>query len=303
MKKRINAGKSGLFQHLGAGQCVVQTARVRCVARVRVIGLLLFCLLDISLLAEGSTLKVISWNVLYGFNHQRSIAEAGDWIRRQNPDVIAFQELNGISENELMDLSRGWGHGFAVTHKESGFPVGLASREPIRVRERCVEGFHHGFLHAETFGIHFFVVHFWPGKFHEVDAILERIAPLLEQGKAVVVLGDFNGCSRRDQDFLVQHATAREIDYTFVDRVEGKGFVDLVAKHDPEAKISCPSPITIPRWSKNWDELRTKRYRIDFIFGDPTLARRSRSGTIKLSEELDGLSDHYPVVVEFQRAE
>lgn len=302
MKQFVYAGDSGLSELRGVGPFDDQTADSSWVAGVRMIfGILLLCALDIGLWAEGSNLKVISWNVLYGFNHQRSTKESGDWIRRQNPDVIALQELNGITERELGDLSRQWGHGFAVTHKESGFPLGLASREPIRVWERRVEGFHHGFLHAETFGIHFFVVHFWPGKFEEVDWILDKITPLRELGKAVVVLGDFNGCSRQDQDFLVQHATAREIDYTFVDRVEAKGFVDLVAKHDPKAKVSCPSPLTIPRWSKDWDELRTKRYRIDFIFADPVLAKRSRSGTILLSKELDAFSDHYPVVVELQR--
>lgn len=270
---------------------------------IRVVQVYALCSLALSLGAESSNLKLISWNVLYGFNHQRSVDESADWIRRQKPDVIAFQELNGISEGKLVQLSQRWGHEYAVTHKEAGFPVGLASREPIQVLERKVEGYHHGFLHAQTLGIHFFVVHFWPGKFREVDWILEKIEPLLEQGDEVVVLGDFNGCSRRDREFLAQHATGREIDYTFVDRVEAKGFVDLVAKHDPEAKISCPSPITIPRWSKNWEELKTKRYRIDFIFADPELAKRSHSGTIKLSSELDALSDHYPVVVEFQQAD
>lgn len=250
--------------------------------------------------AEGASLKIISWNVLYGFNHQRSILEAGEWIKEQNPDIIAFQELNGFSESKLVELAKRWGHGFAVTHKEEGFPVGLASREPIRVMERRVKGFHHGFLHAQTQGIHFFVVHFWPGKFKEVDWILEKVCPLLQRGEQVIILGDFNGCSRKDEDFLLQHATAREIDYTFVDRVESSGFVDIVHKHDPQAKISCPSPITIPRWSKDWDELREKRYRIDFIFANAGLAKRSDSGTIHLSPVLDALSDHYPVVVEFQ---
>ena len=255
--------------------------------------------LGITNAAEGGTLKIINWNVLYGFNHHRSIKEAGNWIIEQRPNVVAFQELNGISEKRLGEHARKWAHAYAVTHKESGFPVGLTSKQPIEVIERQFKGFHHGFLHCKTYGIHFFVVHFWPGKSKEVDVILDKIAPLLERKEKVVILGDFNGNSRKDEAFLIESAKLRKRDYTFVDKVEAKGFVDIVHKHDPDAKISCPSPITIPRWTKDMEELNLKRYRIDFVFADTRLAKDSRSGTISLAKEIDTISDHYPVIVDF----
>ena len=249
--------------------------------------------------ADRKPLKIINWNVLYGFNHGQSVDAGTRWLQDQQPDITAFQELNGISEAQLKEIAQNWEHSFAVTHKESGFPVGLTSRFPITVHERKVEGFHHGYLHAETAGIHFFVVHFWPGKYHEADVILHQARALLkDHGGRVIVLGDFNGSSRRDEDFLIKHATLRELDYIYTDKLEAAGFIDLVAKHDPEAKISCPSPITIPRWSKDLKELKQKQYRIDFIFADPALAKRSVTGTIHLSPELDRISDHYPVVME-----
>ncbi len=245
-------------------------------------------------------LKIINWNVLYGFQGGETLGAATEWLAAQQPDVVALQELNGFTGEELTAAARGWGHLHAVTHKESGFPVGLSSRWPIRVLERRSEGFHHGFLHARTAGIHFFVVHFWPGKGEEVARILQRVQPLLDRGEAVVVLGDFNGTSPKDADFLRQHATGREPDSEFVDQVEALGFVDLSHKHDPSAKVSCPSPVTIPRWSRDLAELETKRYRIDFVFADPELARGSRSGTIARGPVLDTISDHYPVIVELE---
>ena len=248
---------------------------------------------------ENDTLKIVNWNVLYGFNHHNSIEEASRWIDAQKPNIIAFQELNGISEKSLGEHAKKWRHSYAVTHKEGGFPVGLTSKKPIEVLERTFKGYHHGFLHCKTYGIHFFVVHFWPGKSKEVDRILNRTTTLLEQKEKVIILGDFNGCSRKDEAFLMSSATLRKRDYTFVDKVEAKGFVDIVHKHDPEAKVSCPSPITIPRWSKDMEELKLKRYRIDFVFADALLAKDSRSGTISLAKQIDTISDHYPVIVEF----
>ena len=250
------------------------------------------------LVNEEVTLKIINWNVLYGFNHKKSINQGVDWITEQHPDVVALQELNGHTEAELSKIAKAWGHAHAVILKEEGFPVGLTSNQPIKVIRRQVEGFHHGYLHCKTQGIHFFVVHFWPGKYHEADVILAQVEPLLKQQESVIILGDFNGCSRKDEAFLIANAKQRKPDYKYVDKVESLGFVDIVCKHDENAKVSCPSPITIPRWSADLEELKLKRFRIDFVFANKKLAKESRSGTISLAKEIETISDHYPVIVE-----
>jgi exodeoxyribonuclease-3 len=247
--------------------------------------------------SSPGTLKVMCWNVLYAFNHGNSVDEGVAYLAARKPDVLALQELNGHTQASLAALARRWGHDHAAIHKESGFPVGLTSTEPIEVLERRVEGFHHGYLHARTHGIHFFVVHFWPEKDHEAQIVLERIAPLLERDEDVIVLGDFNTHSRKDVAHLA--TTVRTPRYAVVDMVEGAGFVDLVHKHDKAAVYSCPSPVTIPRWSKDMEEVVSKRARIDFVFASGKLAKASRSGTIEVSDALGAISDHYPLVVEF----
>jgi endonuclease/exonuclease/phosphatase family metal-dependent hydrolase len=244
----------------------------------------------------------VNWNVLYGFNHKKSVKQGANWITKQAADVVALQELNGHNQVGFKELASEWGHDHAAILKKGGFPVGLTSNQPIEVIERRVKDFHHGYLHCKTHGIHFFVVHFWPGKYWEADWILDKTAPLIERGEKVIILGDFNGNSRKDEDFLIANATLRKRDYTFVDKVEAKGFVDIVHKHDPEAKISQPSSITIPRWTKDLKELKLKRYRIDFVFADKSFAEQSHSGTISLAREIETISDHYPVIVEFNGA-
>ena len=260
-------------------------------------------LLGCSAFAEVTeTFKIVNWNVLYGFNHKKSVKQGANWIKKQAADVVALQELNGHNQVGFKEVAAEWGHDHAAILKKGGFPVGLTSSQPIEVIERRVKDFHHGYLHCKTHGIHFFVVHFWPGKYWEADWILDKTAPLIERGEKVIILGDFNGNSRKDEDFLIANATLRKRDYTFVDKVEAKGFVDIVHKHDPEAKISQPSPITIPRWTKDLKELKLKRYRIDFVFADKSFAEQSYSGTISLAREIETISDHYPVIVEFNGA-
>ena len=260
-------------------------------------------LLGCSAFAEVTeTFKIVNWNVLYGFNHKKSVKQGANWITKQAADVVALQELNGHNQVGFKELASEWGHDHAAILKKGGFPVGLTSNQPIEVIERRVKDFHHGYLHCKTHGIHFFVVHFWPGKYWEADWILDKTAPLMERGEKVIILGDFNGNSRKDEDFLIANATLRKRDYTFVDKVEAKGFVDIVHKHDPEAKISQPSSITIPRWTKDLKELKLKRYRIDFVFADKSFAEQSHSGTISLAREIEKISDHYPVIVEFNGA-
>ena len=260
-------------------------------------------LLGCSAFAEVTeTFKIVNWNVLYGFNHKKSVKQGANWIKKQAADVVALQELNGHNQAGFKELAAEWGHDHAAILKKGGFPVGLTSNQPIEVIERRVKDFHHGYLHCKTHEIHFFVVHFWPGKYWEADWILDKTAPLIERGEKVIILGDFNGNSRKDEDFLIANATLRKRDYTFVDKVEAKGFVDIVHKHDPEAKISQPSSITIPRWTKDLKELKLKRYRIDFVFADKSFAEQSHSGTISLAREIETISDHYPVIVEFNGA-
>jgi len=246
--------------------------------------------------SSSANLKILNWNVLYGFNHGKAVDQGVDWIAERKPDVVALQELNSITGDELSEIAARWGHQHSVILKEKGFPVGLTSNAPIDVLERRVDGFHHGFLHCKTSGIHFFVVHFWPGKDHEAELVLESISKLHSKGESVIVLGDFNTHSRADREYLESRSgvTPR---YQVIDLFESQGFVDLVLKHSPDEKYSCPSPITIPRWSADLEKLETKKQRIDFVLADSNLAKGSSSAKILRSTMLDAISDHYPVFV------
>ena len=257
---------------------------------------LLLLLLALPSAAQDARLRVVSWNVLYGFDHGRAVDEGVAWLDATQPDVLALQELNGFTPETLALTAARYGHAHSALQKEHGFAMGLTSTAPIEVLEQRVEGFHHGYLHARTHDIEFFVVHFWPGKDHEVAHVLEQARTRVAAGARVAILGDFNTHSHRDAEFLAAKPLAPRFDE--VRSVEAAGFVDVVHRFDRRALVSCPSPITIPRWSKDLAELDAKRQRVDFTFLDDALAQRARRATIVRSEALDAISDHYPVVCE-----
>ncbi len=259
---------------------------------------------SVTLEAVENPFKVINWNVLYGFNHNNSITEGVNWINGQTPDVVALQELNDIGSGGLSGLANQWGHAHSAMHSESGFSIGLTSTAMIEVLERNTgtPNKTHGFLHCRTHGIHFFVVHFRPDASEglvEASSVSEKAATLKNSGEKVVILGDFNSHSDVDQAYL--EAAGKDVTpiYTEVEKFETEGFVDLGYKHEPTNKYTCPSPIIIPTWAANMDEVEARRQRIDFVFADSELAKSSEALTTIQTVEVEQVSDHYPLIAEF----
>lgn len=255
------------------------------------------CLFPLS--AKEGEFKVLNWNVYYGFDGKKTLPKASEWLKQQAPDVLALQELNGITEKQLEAYSKQWGHSYAATNKEKGFPMGLTSSKPIEVIERAAEGYHHGFLHCKTHGIHFFVVHLWPTKPADLDRILAKVDVLIKKQERVIVLGDFNAQSKNDIASIKQRYKRKLPSFNYTNETEATGLIDIVHKHDPKANVSYPSPIVIPKWLKSLDEVKARHCRIDFIFASKNLAKQSTSATIHIDKVVDTISDHYPLESNF----
>ncbi|MCK5942313.1 MAG: endonuclease/exonuclease/phosphatase family protein [Planctomycetes bacterium] len=249
--------------------------------------------------------SVLNWNTYHLFAHGRHVAAATDFLRETAPDLVALQEVRSCDHARLAELAAGWGHPFVAMHKESGFPVALTSSAPIEVVERRVDGFHHGYLHARTHGFDVLVVHFWPGKVHEAEHVAERAQRLRDDGRPVLVVGDFNAEIRLDDDYLRAHGRLGEVvdgerrfDYRITDAFLARGFVDLTHRHRPDAHYTFGSPALIPKWRADMDDVRATRRRIDFVFADAATAATSRDARVITDDDTVGRwSDHYPVWV------
>ncbi|MGI9455719.1 MAG: endonuclease/exonuclease/phosphatase family protein [Aeoliella sp.] len=267
---------------------------------------------DESARSAGQPLRVISYNVLEGFRgnasgrfpageERRQLVSA--WLSEQKPDVIAFQELNGYTEQRLQKEAGAWKHAHAATLKDNGYIVGLTSRYPIEVVERLMPGMHHGMLHCRTAGIDCFVVHLSPFKFRhrqrEAQLIAERVKRALDANRPVIVLGDFNALSPADRSNYddnqallqrmqesdakhdhVENLDQGKIDYSVMKTLLDVGLVDLYDRHR--------------------DENAPTRRRIDFILASADLAQQSTSAEWFVTREHESMSDHFPVSADIQ---
>jgi len=270
----------------------------------------------------NAVFRIISYNVLDGFTtHPERREEVARWLAEQQADVVALEELNRYTAERLVEEALQWGHKHAVLLKREGYPTGLTSRTPITDVERIVEGYHHGVLHGRTAGIDFLVVHLSPHEFlvrkKESQRIAEWVRRLTSHGHEVIVLGDLNSLSPADRPhyeasgMLAFHRGRPESqespnlndgmpDFSVHQNLLDASLVDVVARHtEPgRGRMSCATPLIRKEGTPDVAWERGLR-RIDFVMASPDLAARSTSGCVVNDSSMDMLSDHYPVVVEF----
>lgn len=274
----------------------------------------------ISAQTEPEPLRLISYNVWYGFTKKPERKEAWlKWMSAQKPDIVALQELNKYTPDQLKEDAATWGHEHSVLLKENGFPTGLTSRFPITDIQRIREGFHHGLLRARTSGLIFYVVHFhpsnWEFRIREARLLLADVAKLSPADqKKVVLIGDFNGFSpnekahlekdgelaafftKLDADDRSKNLNNGKLDYAGIQAFHDADYADLIHLH---LKPNSPYPGTFPTKARPGEDMGRDR-RLDYIFVPKDLVKRIRSAQVVRDPTTDMLSDHYPLIIDLK---
>ncbi len=266
-------------------------------------------------------LRLVTYNVWNGFTERPEPRreEWLAWMANQRPDVVALEELNGYTPEKLAADASTWGHAYSVLLRTNGFPTGLTSRTPITEVQRILEGMHHGLMRGKVRGIYFFVIHFHPSRYdrriEEARRLLEEIDRLSEPNPRIVMAGDFNGFSPADrahyeadpalepffrkldeQDPDSKNLNAGKLDYGGIAEILHAGYVDLEARFHPS---TAPFSGSFPTELRRNEDLGTDR-RIDYVFVSPNLVGIARSATIVRDRSTAKISDHYPLVVDFE---
>jgi len=273
---------------------------------------------------ENQSLKVISYNIWNGFDWGKDSDRKAlfiDWVNTQKPDVFALQELCGYTQEKLLVDAKKWGHNYAKILKTSGYPVGITSNNPIEVKEKILEGMHHGALHCKVDGIDIFVIHFSPfshqKRRREAKIIADKLAEFSKEQNKYLVLGDFNALSPfdahlyKDRTWLLDELKASEkehdhvrnllndeLEYGVIGSLLGVPLIDVTQKFTVtwEDRLSCPTQVFEVEKGKGPHKNAT---RIDYILSSPFLAKKCINAKVLNKEETYYLSDHYPVLAEF----
>ncbi|HBE72141.1 MAG TPA: hypothetical protein DDW52_28725 [Planctomycetaceae bacterium] len=251
-------------------------------------------------------MRVITYNVLEGFRGERGEERrkrVAAWLRKQEPAVVAFQELNGYSQERLQREASLWSHKYAETLKEDGYIVGLTSRSPIEVVERLRQRMHHGMLHCRTGGIDYLVIHLSPFRFKhrqkEAELIIERVKKVRAENRPVVVLGDFNAYSPSDRHLhtknleLLHRLAASDARHDHVENLD-RGKIDYSVMQ------SLLQIGLVDAYERNETVGETTKPRIDFILVSPDLAERNSAARWFTTKAHEEMSDHFPVSADFR---
>lgn len=272
--------------------------------------LLTLSLIFTHLVSAQNEFKVLSYNVLMGLQQDSLIQEEyQEWVREIDPDIVAYQEMNKFTQRGLEQFAKRYGHPYAVMSKLDGFPVALSSKYPIVNVQKVVDNMWHAYLYANVNNIHVFVIHFSPFSYekrqHEMRQVLAHAA-LLPQEEKIIIMGDFNSLSQQDEQYhtteMVRAMREREqkedhirnlnkgkIDYSVMNAIREAGYEDVFLLKNDSLVSSVPT--------KKYGEPSTRR--IDFIWTNPVLSERVTSSAIIQDATTDHISDHYPVLVNF----
>ena len=270
--------------------------------------------------AGKEKLRVISYNIWNGFEHDASRrANFINWIKGQQPDILAMTELVGFTEKDLGQLASEYGHKYYAIVKEEGYPVGITSNEPITVVKKQMEGFWHGMLHVKTHGLDMIVTHLsphdWKFRLKEAQMLTSYIQD--NQLDNCMVMGDFNAYSPFDADWVETHAQLIEnmqkwdaeqetyrnmrdgrFDYSVLSKFLSIGLTDICRLYVPADKRTTFPAAFLYGWQHGDTRLHGIGERLDYILVSPSLVSRCLDARIPNGIETEGISDHYPVSVD-----
>jgi exonuclease III len=273
--------------------------------------------------AGKEKLRVISYNIWNGFEHDASRrANFINWIKGQQPDILAMTELVGFTEKDLGQLASEYGHKYYAIVKEEGYPVGITSNEPITVVKKQVEGFWHGMLHVKTHGLDMIVTHLsphdWKFRLKEAQMLTSYIQD--NQLDNCMVMGDFNAYSPFDADWVETHAQLIEnmqkwdaeqetyrnmrdgrFDYSVLSKFLSIGLTDICRLYVPADKRTTFPAAFLYGWQHGDTRLHGIGERLDYILVSPSLVSRCLDARIHNGIDTEGISDHYPVSVDLQK--
>ncbi|MCO4764034.1 MAG: endonuclease/exonuclease/phosphatase family protein [Myxococcales bacterium] len=260
--------------------------------------------------------RVMSYNVLLGlsmgtpgYNPNRR-KHAFAWFKAMNIDVLAFQELNGVTPAALTKAAKGWGHNYAVVAGKTAYKLGLTASKPLKDCAYIGEGFTIGVLSCRVENVVYLVSHLHPYSLNQRKKETMNLGKLVnaakKQGHEVIVLGDLNSVSPYDQGiyavespyfWFAKHAPKGQppgsLDSTVLITLAVFGLSDMQSQFQPGTLVRPTSTVANAPWG----------VRIDFIMASAKIAANALGAWVADAPQRRSWSDHFPVVLDYKAFE
>ncbi|MEG1587538.1 MAG: endonuclease/exonuclease/phosphatase family protein, partial [Bacteroidales bacterium] len=249
---------------------------------------------------EAGECAVLCYNTWESFKEVADIEIVYEWIRKLNPDIIFFQELNGNSEESLNKFARNYGHNYSALLKDWGYPTGITSRFPLENTERRTggnSGMYHGYIYTQCNGFHLLAPHLnpfsngtKPTRLQEAQRLVQDMKELPENAR-IILAGDLNAKNKFDMDAFSDYASLNESNETAFDFDPIQTLETMLTDTYPihnrlfKASYNVRKDITINPKSS---------FRIDYIMVDKASRNKCIFSDILQTKFTNKISDHYP---------
>ena len=255
---------------------------------------------------SAESLSIMSYNVLEGFQGNEAKKQRfANWVQTYTPDIMLFQELNGFSEQKLLEFAQSYGHAYAYVSKNVNYSQGITSKYPITDVEKIMVGnsdgiyTYHGFMHAKCQDIDIFVIHLSPkdmdDRIKEMKDIVAKKVKLLPADAKVLIAGDFNSYNAYDAKAYgskfkterLQYAPSVPVNFEATNHLLENGFKDAFTLFS-NGHFKQSIPVSTTEFPEN------KGSRYDYIMLSDNLAEDCIYSDILREKTTNVLSDHYP---------
>jgi len=257
-----------------------------------------------------STINICSWNV----NGLRATIKSGNlqhWLETTSPAIVGIQEAKAtpeqVPDEPWTSLGyRSWWH----PAQRAGYSgaILLSKEEPLDVRIGLgLEVFDsEGRVIQADFPEYTVITAYFPNagrgddrlqyKLEFYEAFLAHMDHLVQQGREVVFMGDFNVAHNEIDlarpDEAMKGTGFLDVERAWITKIIDSGYVDTFRKMHPDQRDAY----------SYWDAWRDRRarnigWRIDYVFVSPGLFPNVKRAFIQ--SEIMG-SDHCPVGIELE---
>lgn len=248
--------------------------------------------------------KLLYLNIFTGAKKKGRLEKIINFLKKQKVDMIFLAELSDWNKESLDNLRQKLGFKDSFFLKSNSHRnLGILSNVKISNVVSFKEGFCNSSICFKNKNIKFIFVHLSHVSEDERLFEIKKIFEKIKLNEKIIFIGDFNSLSpldTYDEKFLIKIFKKINIPKFGIEKIRREvqekildfGLIDTLREFSDSFEYSVPTKF-------NKDSAHATKLRLDYLFITPSLLSNLKSSKIIRTEETNQLSDHFPIVAEF----